>query len=213
MERTKCARCGQTGHWAATCKNEPDERAKKRIGIVLFCTTYSNPQVHFATEDTLQALEDTPPPAPSSTDFFCGVVVVGGSFHRLSGAGPSGLKLLHLHPALVEELCDDVINHLTALVQLLARGQAPRTVAPFLAVATLSALPKKDGSIRPIAIGETPRRLVALQRLPRESFNTAVPITNRGCPTLRHRGRSPNCPSAVCLQRQQRQQGLLENRL
>ncbi len=65
------------------------------------------------------------------------------SFHKLSGAGPSGLKPLHLKEALVEGLRDEVLSHLTSLVQLLAEGQVPRTLAPYLAGASLSALPKK----------------------------------------------------------------------
>jgi len=31
--RTKCARCGQVGHWARTCTNPPDERGKRRTGM------------------------------------------------------------------------------------------------------------------------------------------------------------------------------------
>ena len=34
MERTKCARCGQRGHWARTCTNPPDERGKRRTGMI-----------------------------------------------------------------------------------------------------------------------------------------------------------------------------------
>ena len=81
------------------------------------------------------------------------------SFHRLSGAGPSGLRPLHLQEALCTELRDEVIEHTTTLVQLVASGRAPQGVAPWLAGATLTALPKKDGSVRPIAVGETLRRL------------------------------------------------------
>ena len=29
IARTKCARCGQVGHWARTCTNEPDARGKQ----------------------------------------------------------------------------------------------------------------------------------------------------------------------------------------
>ena len=42
MSRTKCARCGQVGHWARTCTNPPDERGKRRQGAVsstLFAST------------------------------------------------------------------------------------------------------------------------------------------------------------------------------
>eukprot|EP00973_Karenia_brevis_P024705 3406940-Karenia_brevis.AAC.1 len=43
----------------------------------------------------------------------------------------------------------------------MARGDVPRALAPFLAGASLTALPKKDSSVRPIAVGETWRRLTA----------------------------------------------------
>ena len=82
------------------------------------------------------------------------------SFHRLSGGGPSGLKPLHLQQALGPAYRDQVVEHTTALVQLLASGHAPAALAPILAGASLAALPKKDGGIRPIAVGETWRRLV-----------------------------------------------------
>ena len=48
-----------------------------------------------------------------------------------------------------------------ALVNILAKGEAPETLAPFLAGATLTALPKKDNDIRPVAVGEMWRRLTA----------------------------------------------------
>ena len=33
IANSKCARCGQKGHWARTCTNEPDERGKRRSGM------------------------------------------------------------------------------------------------------------------------------------------------------------------------------------
>jgi hypothetical protein len=41
------------------------------------------------------------------------------------------------------------------------RGDAPESLAPFLAGAGLTALPKKNDDIRPVAVGETWRRLTA----------------------------------------------------
>ena len=52
-------------------------------------------------------------------------------------------------------------SHLVALCQLLARGEAPAPVASHLAGTRLHALPKKQGGVRPIAVGETLRRLVS----------------------------------------------------
>jgi hypothetical protein len=53
-----------------------------------------------------------------------------------------------------------VLEQLAAVANTLARGEAPLELAPFLAGASLFALEKKDGGIRPIAIGEILRRLV-----------------------------------------------------
>ena len=57
----------------------------------------------------------------------------GRSFKRGTAAGASGLRADH---------CDEVAAHLTQVVQLLARGEAPAELAPNLAAATLHALPK-----------------------------------------------------------------------
>ena len=83
------------------------------------------------------------------------------SFHRLSGGGPSSLRPIHLKNCLTTEHRDEVLEHCTALVNLLSKGEAPMSVAPFLAGATLTALPKKDNGIRPVAVGEVFRRLTA----------------------------------------------------
>ena len=82
-------------------------------------------------------------------------------FRRGTAAGPSGLRSDHLREALQTAHCDEVLTHLTAVVHLLAAGQVPLDLAPHLAGATLHALPKGDADVRPIAVGETLRRLVA----------------------------------------------------
>ena len=53
------------------------------------------------------------------------------------------------------------MNSLTKLVTLASRGQLPSFVAPAFCSATLTALNKKKTDIRPIAVGEVIRRLVA----------------------------------------------------
>ena len=83
------------------------------------------------------------------------------TFNKHSGAGPSGLRPFHLKQALVPAYSDQVLDHLTAMVNLLVRGEAHTDVSPWLCGALLMALPKKDGNYRPIAVGEVLRRLAA----------------------------------------------------
>ena len=83
------------------------------------------------------------------------------SFNKHSGAGPSGLRPFHLRQALVPAYADQVVDHLVGLVNVLVRGEAHTDVSPWLCGALLMALPKKDGSCRPIAVGEVLRRLAA----------------------------------------------------
>ena len=83
------------------------------------------------------------------------------SFHRLSGGGPSGLKPIHLKNCLSTVHRDEVLERCCSLVNLLAKGEAPAFLAPFLAGANLTALPKKEDDVRPVAVGEVWRRLTA----------------------------------------------------
>ena len=59
------------------------------------------------------------------------------------------------------EYRDEVLERCCALLNLLAIGDAPTALSPFLAGATLTALPKKDDGVRPVAVGEGWRRLTA----------------------------------------------------
>ena len=56
---------------------------------------------------------------------------------------------------------DELLRQLSALVHLLARGDAAPVARPYFCGANLVALPKDDGTHRPIAVGETLRRLVS----------------------------------------------------
>ena len=87
------------------------------------------------------------------------VAVALASFGKHSGAGPSGLRPFHLKQALTPAHKDQVLDHLSSMVNLLIKGQAHPDVSPWLCGALLMALPKKDGSARPIAVGEMFRRL------------------------------------------------------
>ena len=73
--------------------------------------------------------------------------------------GPSGLRVQHLKDANVAGGSDAFLSQLTAVVNLLAQGRAPEFLAPVLAGAGLVALPKPQGGVRPIAVGEILRRL------------------------------------------------------
>lgn len=102
------------------------------------------------------------PQAPVPEFSVADVVRAARGFSRGSAAGPTGLRGDHLREALASAHSDEVAIHLTAVVQLLARGHAPLELAAHLAGATLHALPKNNGDdVRPIAVGETLRRLVA----------------------------------------------------
>ena len=78
-------------------------------------------------------------------------------FPKGSAAGPSGLRprCSRAGPASCSEALSDALNTLVA-------GRTPSCLAPALAGAALFALNKKDpGDVRPIAVGETIRRLAS----------------------------------------------------
>eukprot|EP00663_Eupelagonemidae_sp_cell21sb_P005109 gene5110-biopygen6244 len=83
------------------------------------------------------------------------------AFPRGTAAGSAGLRVQHLLDALVPGEEEALGVRLAALVNWFARGQAPRAAAEDVAGARLVALLKPNGKLRPIAIGEVLRRLVA----------------------------------------------------
>ena len=60
------------------------------------------------------------------------------SFHRLSGGGPSGLRPIYLQNCLSTEHRDEIVQQCTYLVNLLAKGDAPPCLVPFLAGGNLT---------------------------------------------------------------------------
>eukprot|EP00731_Ephydatia_muelleri_P025227 Em0017g310a len=96
-------------------------------------------------------------------DFNLGPVL--RSFPKLTGAGPSGLRIQHLLDAVEVPLQTPILHSLKAVVNILSSGRAPALISPFLAGGNLTALVKSKDScasdIRPIAVGETLRRLTA----------------------------------------------------
>ncbi len=53
------------------------------------------------------------------------------------------------------------LSAITIIVQLLASGKIPDTIRPYLYGAWLTALLKKSGGVRPVACGDTFRRLAS----------------------------------------------------
>ena len=82
-------------------------------------------------------------------------------FPRASAPGPSGLRPSHLQDAVRRRGRGlTLIAALASLTQLWVHGRLPPEHAPFLCGANLTPLRKKDDGVRPVAVGETIRRLV-----------------------------------------------------
>ena len=121
---------------------------------------------------TLQALQvlhpaqpvpTTPPLAelPLAPEIGCEAVLKSlRSFPAGTSPGPTGLRAQHLLDAMPVGDENSFLQQLTAVVNLLAQGQGCAAAAPILAGAALVAVPKPNGGVRPIAIGEIYRRLV-----------------------------------------------------
>ena len=112
-----------------------------------------------------------PPPTPATTTTptptnvsEADVLRAVKSFPAGSAPGPSSLRASHLKEALLCPSPDGAAHATWALsnvVRLLSNGCTPPEVAPHLCGATLLACQKKDGGLRPIAVGEVLRRLTS----------------------------------------------------
>ncbi|XP_048001834.1 uncharacterized protein LOC125238542 [Leguminivora glycinivorella] len=139
---------------------------------------FSDDAVAPANSDTLAALHakhppsdpnlDLPvPPQPddptliASTEDVLGAIL---SFPNGSAGGLDGLSPQHLKDLLYcgcGDTKENLLRDLTALVNIMLAGQVPLEITNILYGANLCALTKKDGGIRPIAVGSTLRRLAA----------------------------------------------------
>ena len=81
------------------------------------------------------------------------------SFAATSGAGPSGLRPSHLQDALRYSSGDLTLRLLAEVTSMLIKGELPADIRPWLCGASLMALRKPNSSFRPVAVGETLRRL------------------------------------------------------
>lgn len=107
------------------------------------------------------------PPAPDSTDAHLIVSeedVVEGikDFPNGSGSGIDGLRPQVLKDLLNNDVgASGLVEALTKLTNLMLAGKVLESISPILFGASLCALDKKEGGVRPIAIGITFRRLTA----------------------------------------------------
>jgi hypothetical protein len=106
-----------------------------------------------------------PQPGPRPMQFSSEQVKKAiSSFPQGTAPGPSRLRASHLKEAIgmrSQEQNDSTLSAITRVVNLLANGSCPPAVVPFLCGATLIPINKKTGGLRPIAVGEVLRRLVA----------------------------------------------------
>ena len=106
---------------------------------------------------------DHPPPQSIKIQDLL-VVKALKSFPAGTSPGPSGLRAAHLKEALScpsPRVSTQFLSSLTLFISNLAAGQAPASVVPHLCGASLTALTKPSGGLRPIAVGEVLRRLTS----------------------------------------------------
>ena len=81
-----------------------------------------------------------------------------------SAPGPSGLRPSHVQEALTcgaAGLYEQFLDTITLFCNLAASGRLPGDFSQMLSAARLLPFAKKTGGVRPIAVGETLRRLTS----------------------------------------------------
>eukprot|EP00731_Ephydatia_muelleri_P023351 Em0015g934a len=113
------------------------------------------------TPPSAPASEPSSPPPSMGPEF--NIAAILQSFPRGTSAGPSGLRVQHLLDVVGIPLPSPLCVSLKSVVNLLASGKVPSEVSRYLAGGNLTALkkikPNSPPDIRPIAVGETLRRL------------------------------------------------------
>ena len=142
------------------------------------CSPCENPEaalraLHPARQRPLQLCESLPD---------CGLEVQPGLIRKLlrsfppdSSGGPSQLKPVHLVEALKGDAGEALLEALSTFCEDFATGKLPPESREWFCGARLIGIPKKPTGIRPIAIGETLRRLTAKALV--EQFQGAVSDT------------------------------------
>ena len=82
------------------------------------------------------------------------------SFPNGSAAGPDGLRPQHLKDLIAGgEGSETLLEAITEFINIVLAGRTPATVCPLLFGGALTAILKRGGGVRPIAVGYTWRRL------------------------------------------------------
>lgn len=118
------------------------------------------------------------------------------SFPNGSGSGIDGLRPQHLKDLISTQTGDagkHLITSLTRLCNLMLEGDVLPEIAEILYGASLCALSKKDGGIRPIAVGNTIRRITA--KICCQYYRDSLGATLR--PTQLGFGTKGGCEAAV----------------
>jgi len=120
----------------------------------------------------------TPPLHVSPSEVFLAI----RSFSPGSAGGRDGLRPQHLKDLIDRPGGSSLCEALTDFVNLVLQGGVPLEVRPFFFGASLIPFRKKDGGVRPIAVGLTLRRLVAkaANRRALDSCATALLPTQAG---------------------------------
>ena len=156
--------------------------------------------------ETLEALRNRHPPSPTDLSMppppdmsveplQVTVATIEKCIHSFkpgSAAGPEKLTPQHLKELLSHqtgEADSRPLHALTTMANVLLSGAIPPQVRPILFGANLIALRKPHGGVRPIAIGNTLRRIVAkaVNYLMFDSFGCG---TKAGCEAVVHASRS-----------------------
>ena len=133
---------GLAEHTAATVR-EMKAKHPPPLSPTSFQSQDDSPQMSFSKEQVIKAIR---------------------SFKKGSAPGPDGLRAEHLKVAIKlspPNRQDKAADAITKLVNTMGAGAVPLIVAPYLSGACLHAGLKKDGGIRPIAVGNILRRLTS----------------------------------------------------